>query len=59
VIRGTQYVTDHINIAQLKREIRVTSVFRGSVIDIDHYLRDTIQQSQGNPDHLEDNRSYR
>lgn len=58
MIRGTQYVTDHIIIAQLKTEIRVASVFRGSVIDID-YLRDTIQQSQGNPDHLEENRSYR
>lgn len=53
---GTQYVTDHIIIAQVKIEIRVASVFRESVIDIDHYLRDMIQQSHGNP---EENRWYR
>jgi len=56
VTEGNQNVTDHIIIAQVKIEIRVASVFRVSVIDIDHYLKDTIQQSQGNP---EENRCYR
>jgi len=45
VITSTQYVTDHVITAQLKTEIRVASVIRGSVNDIDHYLRDTIQLS--------------
>ena len=38
VIRGTQYVTDHTIIAQLKTEIWVAIVFRRSVNNIDHYL---------------------
>jgi hypothetical protein len=38
MIRGTKYVTDHIIIEQLKTEIRVVSVFRGSTTDTDHYL---------------------